>query len=375
MESICDFSLDLTSTLARLHLSSPFFYSMKTFLFLIPALLAALPQLGAQDFTNLKFISIGRWIFDGNSLDGWEGNPDIWRIEDEAITASIPAGESLQKNEFLYWKGDVSDFELSLRYRITGGPTANSGIQIRSQKDASGHAVGYQCDLDDGKLWLGRIYDEHGRGLIGERGALTKISPVGERHVIPFSEPASLTRFAKADDWNHYLIRAQGNRIEVHINGVHFTTLVDYQRDQADLSGLLALQIHSGAGPAKIQFRDIVLTSLGKKKSALSERPNPSSGRLGSSPLLWNLNPNPAGKPDDITSNMFVPEGFQVETIAKEPLLRQPIAFTFDSRGRIWVAEAYAYPRRQREGQGKDPPRHTRRQGSRWHFRIPQSLC
>lgn len=472
-----------------------------------------------------------RLLFDGSSLDQWEGHPDLWRVEDSAITASIPAGERLAKNEFLYWKGTASDFDLSLEYRIEGGPTANSGIQIRSQKDASGHAVGYQCDLDDGKLWLGRIYDEHGRGLIAERGALTKISPDGQRHSFPFSEPASLTRFARNiaggldSGWNHYLIRTRGHRVEVHLNGIHFTTLEDHQRDEADLSGLIALQLHSGVGPVDVRFRNIRLTSYEprqnttekdlpeeKKNPGLvpADAPNlgfekgnydgwtetgtvwskgpikgdtiaargrgnsnhdgdywvggyevwlsdeatgtltsapfkvthpwasllvgagplpgtrveileadsqkvlfqtsgrgevenmtrhsvdlrnhldkmiqvrlidelsgpwghlnyddfrfhpeapdlsaasPAAGRLTSSPLLWNLQPNPAGEPNDVTSAMHVPAGFQVETIAREPLLRQPIAFTFDSRGRIWVAEAFAYPRRQPDGQGQD---------------------
>ena len=108
-----------------------------TFYFLALSLLQAQPEV----------------LFDGKSLEQWEGNDAaLWRIEDGAITASIPEGERLAKNEFLYWKGTVTDFDLSLNYRITGGPTANSGIQVRSQKDASGHAAGYQCDLDDGKL-------------------------------------------------------------------------------------------------------------------------------------------------------------------------------------------------------------------------------
>lgn len=461
-------------------------------------------------------------LFDGETLDQWQGTPGFWRVEDGAITASIEDGKTLSQNEFLYWKGDVADFDLSLHYRITGGPTANSGIQIRSQKDASGHAAGYQCDLDDGKVWLGRIYDEHGRGLVAERGALTKIADDGQQQALPFSEPESLTRFAKTDDWNHYLIRCRGHRIEIHINGIHFTTLEDSQKNQADLGGLLAVQIHSGAGPSKIQFREITLTSFPQSapiSSPSSDKPtkgivptdapnigfeegtyegwgqtgtvwskgpikgdtiatrgrgssnhegnfwvggyeiwnsdqaqgtltskpfkvthpwatyrigagphpetrieildsgtrevihkasgrgevedmarntvdlgahlgkmirlrlvdehsgpwghlnyddfrfhdkapaassDPSTSRLASSPLLWNLKPNPAGKPDDITSRMFVPEGFQVETIAREPQLRQPIAFTFDSRGRIWIAEAFAYPRRRSDDEASD---------------------
>ena len=172
-------------------------------------------------------------------------------MEDGAITASITDGERLGRNEFLYWKGEVADFELFLEYKITGGPTANSGIQIRSTKDASGHAVGYQCDLDDGKLWLGRIYDEHGRALIAERGALTKISTDGKRQSLPFSSPDSLQRFAKAEDWNHYLIRAVGNRIEIHINDIHFTTLDDVQVDRLIFPDFLVFSFTAGPVPPR----------------------------------------------------------------------------------------------------------------------------
>jgi putative membrane-bound dehydrogenase-like protein len=68
------------------------------------------------------------------------------------------------------------------------------------------------------------------------------------------------------------------------------------------------------------------------------------------SPVLWHLAPNPA---KDLPE-MRVQDGFQVELIAKEPDVKQPIAFCFDERGRMWVAEAFSYPNRQPEGQGKD---------------------
>ena len=51
---------------------------------------------------------------------------------------------------------------------------------------------------------------------------------------------------------------------------------------------------------------------------------------------------------------MMLTAGFQAELIAAEPEVRQPIAFAFDERGRIWVAEAYSYPKKQPEGKGKD---------------------
>ena len=58
--------------------------------------------------------------------------------------------------------------------------------------------------------------------------------------------------------------------------------------------------------------------------------------------------------PDEAARAMTVPEGFRVDLIAGEPDVVQPIAFTFDTRGRLWVAEAYSYPFRAPEGEGRD---------------------
>jgi putative membrane-bound dehydrogenase-like protein len=51
---------------------------------------------------------------------------------------------------------------------------------------------------------------------------------------------------------------------------------------------------------------------------------------------------------------MYLPEGFRAELVAAEPDIQQPVAFAFDERGRIWVAEAYSYPTRRPPGQGLD---------------------
>ena len=50
---------------------------------------------------------------------------------------------------------------------------------------------------------------------------------------------------------------------------------------------------------------------------------------------------------------MTVPEGFTVELVAAEPDLINPIAMTFDDRGRIWVTESLEYPRKE-AGPGRD---------------------
>jgi putative membrane-bound dehydrogenase-like protein len=58
--------------------------------------------------------------------------------------------------------------------------------------------------------------------------------------------------------------------------------------------------------------------------------------------------------PEDAAKEMTLPPGFKATLFAGEPDVKQPIAFAIDDRGRLWVAEAYTYPIRAKEGQGKD---------------------
>ena len=52
--------------------------------------------------------------------------------------------------------------------------------------------------------------------------------------------------------------------------------------------------------------------------------------------------------------SMQLPGGFKAELIAAEPDLVQPMAFTFDERGRIWVVEGNSYPQPREVGKGQD---------------------
>jgi putative membrane-bound dehydrogenase-like protein len=51
-------------------------------------------------------------------------------------------------------------------------------------------------------------------------------------------------------------------------------------------------------------------------------------------------------KPEEAANAMTVPDGFKVSLFAGEPDVHQPIAFCIDHRGRLWVVEAFTYPRR-----------------------------
>jgi putative membrane-bound dehydrogenase-like protein len=58
--------------------------------------------------------------------------------------------------------------------------------------------------------------------------------------------------------------------------------------------------------------------------------------------------------PEQAAKEMNLPAGFKATLFAGEPDVKQPIAFAIDDRGRLWVAEAYTYPIRAPEGEGKD---------------------
>ncbi|MHB1557813.1 MAG: PVC-type heme-binding CxxCH protein, partial [Isosphaeraceae bacterium] len=63
--------------------------------------------------------------------------------------------------------------------------------------------------------------------------------------------------------------------------------------------------------------------------------------------------PNPPRSPAEAARAMTVPPGFAVEVVAAEPDIVNPVAMTFDERGRVWITESLEYPRHA-PGRGRD---------------------
>jgi putative membrane-bound dehydrogenase-like protein len=63
--------------------------------------------------------------------------------------------------------------------------------------------------------------------------------------------------------------------------------------------------------------------------------------------------PNQPYSPQEAVGRMTVPEGFHVDLVASEPEIVNPIAMTFDDRGRLWITESVEYPRKS-AGPGRD---------------------
>jgi sugar phosphate isomerase/epimerase len=183
-------------------------------------------------------------LFDGKSFDGWEGNLKMFRIEDAAIVGGT-LKEKVPHNDFLCTKKQYGDFELRLSFK-TLGKGVNAGVQVRSQRVPNHFEVsGYQADLGDG--YWGCLYDESRRNK-------TLAGPPAEDRGKP----------VKQGEWNRYVIRCQGPRIQLWING---TQTVDYvEKDPAiPRTGILGLQIHGG-DPSEAWYKDIEICELGPAK-------------------------------------------------------------------------------------------------------------
>jgi hypothetical protein len=181
-------------------------------------------------------------LFDGKTFEGWQGNLDWFRID--AKQRAVVAG-TLQKriphNEFLCTKKEYGDFELRLNCKVIG-EGANAGIQFRSRRIPDHHEViGYQADM--GGHWWGKLYDESRR-----------------RKVLAAPDEKTAARALMPGDWNEYVIRCRGPRVQLWLNGVK---TVDYTEldEKVARKGLIGLQIHGGA-PSEAWYKDIVIVEL-----------------------------------------------------------------------------------------------------------------
>ena len=221
-------------------------------------------------------------IFDGKSLDGWRGDTEVWRVEDGAIVGETTADKTIKQNTFLVWdEGELDDFVLRLKFRISGTDRANSGIQVRSSQADNGAMAGYQADIDRSGKFIGIVYDERGRGILAQRGQKATIDKEGKKKNESIGKADELLTHINMDDWNEYVVTAKGNEITTQINGKTMSQVIDDQPDHFDRKGLLGLQLHVGP-PMKIEFKDIELQRLplaNDQKKVVFIAGKPSHGR------------------------------------------------------------------------------------------------
>jgi type 1 glutamine amidotransferase len=205
-------------------------------------------------------------LFNGRNLDGWTGDPAIWSVRDGVLTGQTTADLRITENQFLIWKDEIEDFELRVKFRLTGG---NSGIYYRARKRPAGQAkgeplAGMQADFSADGRWTGVIMEYTLREVLAERGEIVRIDTNGVRQVTgSLGHPALLLSMVRSNDWNEYTVLARGGQVQLNINGIQMCELDD--RDPRRLvRGWLALQVHTG--PAmKVEFKDVYLRRLSAK--------------------------------------------------------------------------------------------------------------
>ena len=219
-------------------------------------------------------------IFDGKSLEGWDGDSRFWRVEDEAIVGETTAETPTQGNTFLVWKGgEAADFELKVEFKIRNH---NSGIQYRSFPVEGKPWVvgGYQADLSADHQWTGAAYGERHKGILARRGekAVVGATPQDRQVVAQVGDSDELLTQIDAEGWNEYHIIANGNQCIQKINGV-VTAEFSESTEERLRSGLIALQLHAGP-PMEVRFRNIRLRKLkaGETKKVLFLAGNKSHG-------------------------------------------------------------------------------------------------
>jgi hypothetical protein len=228
-------------------------FCMLTTLFIGLALSNAVSQAG--DWVNL---------IQGEDLSGWKklGGGATYVLKDGVITGTTGEG----KNTFLT-AGPYSDFILEFEVRCDAA--LNSGVQIRShiyEKEtpqesrpqrmrAKGEVYGYQCEItstaNDANGCAGNFWDE------GRRTRWMDESVDGPEK----------QKLYKPNEWNKYVVVAQGERIRSFVNG---EPVADFTDDR-DASGFIGLQVHSikkGTGPYTVSWRNIRIRELGEGESA-----------------------------------------------------------------------------------------------------------
>ena len=176
-------------------------------------------------------------LFNGEDLSGWKevGN-EKWVVEDGAIY-----GEGVTKEYgYLATEKTYKSFHLSLRFKCEAD--GNSGVYLHTSFEPGTAKVtsGRQIEID-------RMIGHHTGGIYGDgKGWIAWPAPHLEAVIRP-------------NDWNDMLIRVEGKRYVVLLNGVE---MLDFTYpDPAATEGVIALQLHSG-GEGRMRFKDIYIREL-----------------------------------------------------------------------------------------------------------------
>ncbi|MGQ9606684.1 MAG: 3-keto-disaccharide hydrolase [Thermogutta sp.] len=184
-------------------------------------------------------------LFDGTSLEHWQGDTKGYVIEDGVLVCK-PGGN-------LYTKNEYGDFIFRFEFKLT--PNANNGVGIRTPMGCDAAYCGMEIQIldDSGDSYRDKLqpYQYH--------GSIYGVVPAKRGHLKPVGE------------WNAEEILCQGRHVRVTLNGV---VIVDAQLDKVepidhrDHPGLARESGYIGflGHGTRVEFRNIRIKDLSENK-------------------------------------------------------------------------------------------------------------
>jgi len=234
-------------------------------------------------------------MFDGKTLEGWDGNTSIWHVENGAIVAESTCEEPTGTVYLIWQGGKPGDFELKAELRGEGAGI-NSGIQYRSfiqepmqgrgpggpggrggfpgrgpqgpcpsgkprgtpnaAANAKWNLGGPQADFDGTNRYSGQYYEGGTtRGIVAWRGQVVRAEEGKHPRLLAMlGDPEALGGYVKINGWNQIHIIARGNELIHIINGHVMSVFLDDDPTKFRKDGYIGLQIE---GIGKVSFRNI----------------------------------------------------------------------------------------------------------------------
>lgn len=194
-------------------------------------------------------------LFDGKTLNGWEGYEDLWSVNKYGVIVASNA-TPLKFSTYLLTKEKYSDFRLIFSAKLVESEM-HSGVSFwgtvkpdvskdpekdRTKYTYAGHLVMFPSGYG--------MYDLFGRNGLGVNGG--PAIKVGKQHY-----------------WNDIEVLAQGNRVRVAINGV---AVVDWRDPEPSRikEGPIGLQLHSNGVPQEIHFKGLKLETFPKEDKLIT---------------------------------------------------------------------------------------------------------
>ncbi|MDP6520388.1 MAG: DUF1080 domain-containing protein [Planctomycetota bacterium] len=242
---------------------------------------------------------------------------------------ALPLAETGRPLNLDFERGDLTDWTMTGQ-AFAGQPIEGDAVEQRIGSVVSHHA---------GSFWIGGY-------------ELLRDEPVGTLTSAAFEITHPWASFLIAGGRDRTtrmeLVREADGRVLYQCPGPNHETLQRVAVDLGDFMGesvFIRLVDDQPGGWGHINFDDFLFH--GDQPEIVQQRELPR--------IVPFMTEQLGGRaPTAAARAMELPPGFTVDLIAAEPDLHQPIAFTLDERGRIWIAEAHSYPDRRPSGEGLD---------------------